>query len=211
MTLPPRPFLYAIIDSTLAGERSLSSWVEELCGDGRARVVQWRAKELDDADFFSGAREIQAAARRAGALFVVNDRPDVAKILDADGVHVGQDDLNPADVRRLLPKAIIGVSTHNADQLAQAATSPADYIAVGPVFATSTKADPDPVVGLDFVRTAAALVKSHPVIGIGGITLASAPSVIEAGASGVALISELMRSKAPRDHAQSVMARMKGL
>jgi len=123
---------------------------------------------------------------------VVNDRPDVAVILGADGVHLGQDDLEPRAVRSLLsPGTLLGVSTHDLEQLRRARDEPVDYVAIGPVFATRSKAEPDPVVGLATVRAARALT-SRPLIAIGGITEDNARSVAEAGADGLAVISALL-------------------
>ena len=144
----------------------------------------------------TAARDAVAAAHAAGALLVVNDRPDVARLAGADGVHVGQDDLAPADVRALLPGGIVGVSTHDRAQLAAAASSGADYVAVGPVFATTSKARPDPVVGLELLRAARGLTRA-PLVAIGGITAENAADVIAAGADGVAVIGALLQAPDP--------------
>lgn len=189
--LPPRPFLYPVVDVGLLGARPLGGAVGELARGG-ARILQLRAKDVPDARFLALAREALAAARAAGALLLVNDRPDIARIVGADGVHVGQEDLSPADVRALLgPGAIVGFSTHTLEQLRAAAGESLDYVAVGPVFATHTKARADPVVGLDFVRRARESV-SLPLVAIGGITRESARSVIQAGADAVAVASGLL-------------------
>lgn len=159
---------------------------------GGARILQLRAKAVSDRRLVELAGEALDAAREGGALLLVNDRPDVARIVGADGVHVGQDDLRSADVRTLLgPNAIIGLSTHNVEQLRRAASEPVDYVAVGPVFPTSTKAEPDPVVGLDLVLEARKLV-AHPLVAIGGIRQDNARAVVEAGADGVAVASALL-------------------
>jgi thiamine-phosphate pyrophosphorylase len=208
--LPSAPFLYAIVDAALAGGRSLTEWVELVAGPRRASIVQWRAKALTDAQFIAGAREVQVGCRRLGVPFIVNDRPDVAKILGAEGVHVGQDDLPPDEVRRLLPSAIIGVSTHCDEELTRALATSADYIAVGPVFETASKRNPDPVVGLDFVGRAAVRLGSRPVVAIGGITASTARAAIVAGASGVAVISPLMGAHDPETAAIALAATIKG-
>jgi thiamine-phosphate pyrophosphorylase len=131
------------------------------------------------------------AAHAAGARLVVNDRADVARLAGADGVHVGQDDLSAYDVRRIVgDEAIVGVSTHDPDQLAAAARSTASYLAVGPIYGTTTKATGYEARGLDLVRRAAAF--GRPVVAIGGITLAHARDVLGAGAASVAVISDLM-------------------
>ena len=189
--LPPRPFLYPIIDVAALGERAVGSVVAALAAGG-AKVVQFRAKGLSDRRFLDLAAEALAAARAGGAALIVNDRPDVALILGADGVHLGQDDLDPRAVRPLLPPgALLGVSTHNLEQVERAAGAPVDYLAIGPVFPTRSKAAPDPVVGLEMVRKARALVTGS-LVAIGGITEENARSVVDAGADGVAVISALL-------------------
>ena len=182
----------------MVGSRSLTEWVRLLAGDDRAAVLQWRFKGLTDAAALEGARELRAATRGAGVLFFINDRPDLARMVEADGVHVGQEDLDPADVRLLLPQALIGVSTHNPREFQAALESPADYIAVGPVFGTASKANPDPVVGVEFVSWASART-TRPIVAIGGLNAANAASVVRAGARGLALISELMKARDPRE------------
>ncbi len=123
----------------------------------------------------------------------MNDRADLCLAVGFDGVHVGQDDLSPESVRLIIGNdRWLGVSTHNPEQLREADLTSADYLAIGPVFATSSKANPDPVVGLEGVRRARALT-SKPLVAIGGITRANAASVIEAGADSVAVISDLVR------------------
>jgi thiamine-phosphate pyrophosphorylase len=154
--------------------------------------VQVRAKAMPDRTLLELVEEAQAAARAARGALLVNDRADVARIVGADGVHVGQDDLPPAACRAVLgPQALVGFSTHTAGQVEAAARAPIDYLAVGPVFPTRTKADPDPVVGLELVRSARRSWPG-PLVAIGGITADNARAVIEAGADGVAVISALL-------------------
>lgn len=167
-----------------------------LAGEDRAPVVQWRFKGLADHQALAGARELAAATRKAGALLFINDRPDIARIVAADGVHVGQEDLDPADVRAVMPEALIGVSTHSQDQFARALDSPVDCIAVGPVFGTVSKTNPDPVVGVPFVSWASKETRL-PVIAIGGLNVGNSAEAVRAGARGIAVISELMRSEHP--------------
>jgi thiamine-phosphate pyrophosphorylase len=189
--LPPRPFLYPIVDVEALGDRALGPAVAALVAGG-AKIVQFRAKGLADRRFLDLAAEALAAARAGGAMLIVNDRPDVAVILGADGVHVGQDDLAPRQIRPLLPAGtLLGVSTHDVGQLERAAGEPVDYVAIGPVFPTRTKADPDPVVGLEMVRRARGL-SARPLVAIGGITEARARAVVDAGADGVAVVSALL-------------------
>jgi thiamine-phosphate pyrophosphorylase len=191
------PRLYAILDIDLLEQRRLEPLrVLDVWLDAGVRLIQLRAKIMASGAMLPLAETIAQRARAAGATFVVNDRADVAKLAGADGVHLGQEDLRPADVRRVLlpPPAIVGLSTHNEAQACDACAQPISYLAIGPVFATTSKARPDPVVGLDGVRLAVACAASHalPVVAIGGITLERAPSVIAAGASSVAVISDLL-------------------
>lgn len=201
--LPPSPFLYAIIDTAFLAGRPVAAVVADLVSGG-ARLLQLRAKQETDARFLELAREAVAAAREAGAPLLINDRPDIARVVGADGVHVGQEDL-PADVvRRIMPTgAIVGVSTHDQVQLHAACRLPADYVAVGPAFPTESKERPDPVVGLEFVRHARKMTRL-PLVAIGGITSQNAGSVISAGADGVAAISALLREGSALDAARSL-------
>jgi thiamine-phosphate pyrophosphorylase len=194
--LPPPPFVYPIVDAGLVSPARVPELVAALAAAG-ARLIQLRAKGLVDRVLAEAARAAVAAAHAGGALLIVNDRPDVARIAGADGVHVGQDDLDPADVRRLLPAgAIVGVSTHDPAQLAAAARTDADYVAVGPVFPTTTKERPDPVVGLGFVRAARAAL-DRPLVAIGGIAAGNARAVVEAGADGLAVASAVCAARDP--------------
>jgi thiamine-phosphate pyrophosphorylase len=155
-----------------------------------------RAKRLPSGAFLEAAASLTLLAHGRGAVLIVNDRADIARLSGADGVHLGQDDLDPASARRLLgTAAMIGRSTHTEAQLEAAANEPVDYIAVGPVFATSTKATGYDAVGLAMVRRAARL--GRPVVAIGGITLDSAASVLEAGAASVAVIRDLLTEGDP--------------
>ncbi len=201
--LPRDRFLYAIIDAGWAGDRSLTTWAELLCGEDRAQVIQWRFKELSDAKGLEGAFELRAVTRRLGVPFFINDRPDIAKIVGADGVHVGQDDLDPDDVRAILPGILIGVSTHNREQVVRGLASSADYIAVGPVFGTTSKENADPTVGVDLVAWAAGQTE-RAVVAVGGLNTANVSAVVKAGARGIAAISELMRAEAPGEAARDL-------
>ncbi len=167
------------IDPVAAAERIL---------EGGARLLQFRHKGFFSKDVFEQARQIAALCRSVDAMFVVNDRADIARLLDA-GLHLGQDDLSPADARRVLGEgSFIGFSTHNEAQLRAAAE--VEYVAFGPIFGTSSKLNPDPVVGLDELRRLRPLT-TRPLVAIGGITRANARSVIEAGADSVAVIGDL--------------------
>lgn len=164
---------------------------------GKARVMLEQARELRKHLASHPVRNSATRARRAksdaSVRLIMNDRADLCLAADFDGVHVGQEDLSPESVRKIIgPDRWLGVSTHNPEQLAAADLTSADYLAIGPVFATSSKEKPDPVVGLEGVRRARALTRK-PLVAIGGITRANAASVIEAGADSVAVISDLLR------------------
>jgi thiamine-phosphate pyrophosphorylase len=165
--------------------------------DAGVRLIQLRAKTLTLGPALELAEALVARARRAGALCLINDRADVARLADADGVHVGQEDLSPAEVRRQVgPGAIVGLSTHLEAQVRAAQGQPVSYVAIGPVFTTVTKAHPDPVVGLAgvsaAVEAAAALDPMLPVVAIGGLTCASAPALLRAGAASLAVAADLL-------------------
>jgi len=163
--------------------------------EGGARILQIRHKGLWSGKVFEDAREVATLCRQAGAALIVNDRADIAKLLGA-GLHVGQDDLSPADARALLGDgAMIGYSSHHAAQLRDAAAEPVDYIALGPIFSTSSKQSPDPAVGIDELRRCRALVEK-PLVGIGGITRENARAVFDAGADAVAVIADLLPASA---------------
>ena len=174
--------------------------MEDLAGAlARARVGigQFRHKGPYTRAIVEKAAEVGRILREAGALFVVNDRPDIALQLEADGVHVGQEDLPPAEVRALLDtseagKAVfIGFSTHNERQLRDADLEPVDYLAIGPIFTTSSKQKPDPVVGLEELARLRPLT-DKPLVAIGGIDRGNAESVLTAGADSVAVVSDFM-------------------
>ena len=189
--LPAAPFAYPIVDAGRLHGRDPAFVVDSLARAG-ARLIQLRVKGLSDRRWLAMAGAALAAARASGAYLVVNDQADIARIAGADGLHVGQDDLAGTDARAVVgPGVLLGVSTHNLDQLAAAATAAVDYLAIGPVFPTRTKENPDPVVGLEMVRRARAAT-TRPLVAIGGITRANARSVVEAGADGVAVISDLL-------------------
>lgn len=182
----------AIIDADAASRAGWSiSRLASAFLDGGVTFLQLRAKTASGADLLEAASSLTQLAHARSAILIVNDRADIAKLSGADGVHLGQDDLDPAAARRMLgPGAIIGRSTHTVAQLEAAVEEPVDYIAVGPVFGTSTKATGYDAVGLEMVRLAARF--GWPVVGIGGITLETARSVIDAGASAVAVIGDLL-------------------
>jgi thiamine-phosphate diphosphorylase len=185
------PEIYAITDSRLSG----LSHAEQLArlAEGGATLVQLREKRLTPREFYREAEAALRVARESGVRLIINDRVDIALALRADGVHLGQDDLDPQAARRLLgDEAIIGCSTHNVEQAREAARLPVDYIAVGPIFETSSKENPDAVVGLEGLRRVRAVVGSLPLVAIGGITPLVARATLDAGADSLALISALV-------------------
>src|SRR5580698_2710935 len=196
--------LYAIIDSAAySTAESLIVFSEELAAGG-CTLLQYRNKSGNARVMLEQARELKRQCRTGVSdpqvRLIMNDRADLCLAAEFDGVHVGQEDLSAESVRRIIgPERWLGVSTHNPEQLREADLTSADYLAIGPVFATSSKENPDPVVGLEGVRRARALTRK-PLVAIGGITRSNAASVIEAGADSVAVISDLL--KAPRKSAE---------
>jgi thiamine-phosphate pyrophosphorylase len=205
--LPRTPFLYPIIDTGLCRSRQLDPVA--LCDAylaGGARVLQLRDKERSSGEFLSLAEVLVQRADRAGALLIVNDRADIARLSGAAGVHVGQEDLSVADVRKLLAEsAIIGLSTHDDRQVDSAIDQNPTYVAVGPVHGTSTKETGYSARGLEFVRRAAG--RGKPVVAIGGLTLDNVADVVGAGATGIAVISDLLTGD-PEARTRSFIARL---
>jgi len=191
------PPVYAIVDAEVAGERALRI-SEELVEAGVA-LIQYRDKSATARRLFEICAAL-AARLRGRANFIVNDRADIAALCDAGGVHVGQEDLGVEEARAVCGARWVGISTHNAEQLSAALRTSADYVAVGPVFATTTKKNPDPVVGLEFVARARALT-GKPIVAIGGISVQNAESVYRAGADSVAVIRDLMATGKPAERA----------
>jgi thiamine-phosphate pyrophosphorylase len=205
------PCLYPIIDFSCFAAKpdpiaALARYAEELIAAG-VTLIQLRDKSQPEQPrrFLSCARELRRVTWGTGttprATLIINDRVDLCLAADADGVHLGQDDLSPESARRIFAQVkdgkarIIGFSTHNLSQVREADTLPVDYIAIGPVFATGSKANPDPVVGLEGVRQARR-VTQKPLVVIGGITRQNCSQVKAAGADAVAVISDLLESPA---------------
>ena len=199
------PRIYPILDTeslTARGIAPLTAAAAFL--DGGAAILQFRHKEHWSRAVFEDARQIAGLCREAGAQFIVNDRADFAALLGA-GLHLGQDDLPPRDARKLLGvDAPIGFSSHNVDQLCAAGGEPVDYVAIGPVYATASKRNPDPVVGVEEVRRCRALLEK-PLVAIGGITPENALDVLKAGADSLAVIGGLLPASPT---AQSLRQRM---
>lgn len=189
------PRLYAIIDIDVCARRARDPRaLGRAFLAGGVRLLQLRAKTLASGPFLDLAAQLAEEASAADAQLVVNDRADLAVLARAHGVHVGQDDLVPADARRLVgPDLLVGWSTHTEAQFTAGLEAPVSYLAIGPVFGTGTKDTGYDAVGLDLVRRGAALAEGRlPIVGIGGITLDRAPAVIEAGAASVAVITNLL-------------------
>ena len=189
------PAVYPVLDVELALDRGFSALeIARIWLDEGVRFFQLRSKRLPGGALLGLVEALTREARGAGALVIVNDRADLARMGGAAGVHVGQSDLSPVDARAVVgPEAFVGFSTHNDDQVRRALGEPVDYLAVGPVFATASKERPDPVIGLEGVRSARATIgpAGRPLVAIGGITLETARDVLAAGAASVAVISDL--------------------
>lgn len=196
------PRLYPILDtSCFADPEGLFLAAQELVAAGGA-LLQYRNKSGSARDMLAQALELRRRLGKAVKL-IMNDRADLCLAAGFDGVHVGQDDLSPAGARKVIGEGLwLGVSTHNPEQISEADKTSADYLAVGPVFATSSKANPDPIIGLEGVRCARALTRK-PLVAIGGITRENCRSIIEAGADSVAVISDLLRE--PRKSAEEFL------
>ena len=185
------PKIYPITDARISGLSHVEQ-VRRLIAGG-ARLIQLREKHAGAGEFFDAAVESIAVAREQGVKVIINDRVDIALATGADGVHLGQDDLLPGDARRLLGEhAVIGFSTHSLEQAEAAIESPVDYLAIGPIFSTTTKENPDPVVGIDGLMAVRKAIGDFPLVAIGGITRSNARSVLGEGAVSVAIISDLI-------------------
>ena len=185
------PKVYPLTDVRLTG-LSHSEQTRRLALGG-ASIVQVRDKALSVKEFYNEAESALKTARELGVRLLINDRVDIALMLGADGVHLGQDDLPPGQARKLLgEQAIIGYSTHNIAQALDARALPLNYIAVGPIFSTTTKTDTSPVLGLEGLRAIRDAISGIPLVAIGGITEQNAASVLGAGADSVAMIGGLL-------------------
>jgi thiamine-phosphate pyrophosphorylase len=210
-----RTRLYVLISASLCKR----DWLEtaDLAIDGGADCLQLREKSLEDGELLARARAMSALCRRRNALFIVNDRPDIAVLADADGVHLGQTDMSPADARRILgPDRLIGLSTHNPDQLRAALSGKAaaegsmaiDYLAVGPMFASSTKPQ-DHVPGPDLLAMATRAT-SLPIVPIGGIAAGNLDMLLAAGAQRVCVCSAVISADDPTAAASDLASRLEG-
>lgn len=187
------PRFYPIIDTACLARSGISpvDFAEKLAAAG-VGIAQYRHKGDFTRAKFAEAEQIGKVLQQAGVKYIINDRTDIALMLGADGVHVGQDDLPASAVRAVAgDRLLIGYSTHNADQLLAADNEPVDYIAIGPIFATASKQNPDPVVGTAGLARLRALTQK-PLVAIGGITRSNARQAIEAGADSLAVISDVL-------------------
>lgn len=202
----PSPF-YAIADTLGRPEISFIKLTEALCRGG-AQVLQLRVKDLPTREFLTLAQEVHRICQRYGCLLIINDRVDIALAVQAEGVHVGQEDVPLAAARKVLgPNKLIGVSTHTPDQALAAAQGGADYIGFGPLFGTGTKATGYTARGLDQLRTIRRLV-SLPIVAIGGVTAERAPSALAAGADAVAMISDIVLAQDVSARVAEVLRRL---
>jgi thiamine-phosphate pyrophosphorylase len=204
------PKVYPITDARLAG-LSHAEQVSRLSAGG-AQLAQLREKHLSPREFYVEAEAALRVARECGLRLIINDRVDIALALKADGVHLGQDDLSPLAARSLLGQDfIIGFSTHNLEQARAASRLPVDYIAIGPIFATSSKDNPDPVVGLEGLARVREAVGQVPLVAIGGINDLNARDVLKAGADSVAIIGALLSEPAEiAERMRQMLSNLKG-
>ncbi|HTC64645.1 MAG TPA: thiamine phosphate synthase [Candidatus Saccharimonadales bacterium] len=197
------PPLYAIIDPTLLTISELA--MAEALAESGVQLIQYRNKSATSRQFFDISRRLSSVLAPRHVKLIVNDRPDIAFLSGADGVHVGQDDFGVEDARQICgPDCWVGISTHNLEQLAAADLTSADYIAVGPIFPTATKKNPDPVVGTEFLRKARQMTKK-PLVAIGGITVERAAEVYRAGADSLAVIRDLICVANPGERAREYL------
>jgi len=200
------PKIYPITDAVISGLSHVQQ--VELLAAGGATLVQLREKRASTLEFYQAALAAMSVARQLGVQIVINDRVDIAIAVKADGVHLGQHDLPPERARSLLGETrIIGFSSHSLEQALAADSAPVDYIAIGPLFQTRTKDKPDSVVELETVTEIRRMV-AKPLVGIGGIRLETAASVIEAGADSVAVISDLLSARDIPERTRSFLTRL---
>ena len=199
--------LYIILDPSVRIERPLIE-VLKIAVEGGAKIFQYRNKRGSMKEAYAEALPLRKLAADLGVTFIVNDRCDLALAVDADGVHLGQNDLPYAEARRLLgPKKLIGLSTHNADQVGQVAKLKPDYLAFGPIFTPASKQDHDPIVGLEGLRQIRSLT-SLSLFGIGGIQLDQVGAVMQAGADGIAVISAVLTAPDVKKAVEQLIAEM---
>jgi len=202
--MPIFPSLYAILDSSLL---TMSEMIlAEMLAESGVELIQYRNKKAPSRELFEISKRLSAALAHRGVHFIVNDRPDIALLTGAGGVHVGQDDLGVEDARAICGVGRwVGVSTHTLEQVAAAGGTSADYVAFGPIYATTTKQNPDAVVGTEQLRQARRLTRK-PLVAIGGITLERAAEVYGAGADSLAVARDLISAANPGERARQYLA-----
>jgi thiamine-phosphate pyrophosphorylase len=203
------PRLYVILDAGLIHRPVLEIASEMM--DAGVQLLQYRDKRGTARGMLQTSSALSALTRRAGATFFVNDRPDIAFLSGAHGVHVGQHDVSPEQARLLMgPDRWVGVSTHNREQIVKAAASSADYIAIGPIFQTTSKVNPDTVVGTEIISELRSLT-DKPMVAIGGIRLEQAEGLLRAGANSVAVISDILLAPNPKQRARQYVQRLEAV
>jgi thiamine-phosphate pyrophosphorylase len=204
------PRLYAIIDAALLSGSELPKYdsglaIAQMLADSGVELIQYRDKQSNSRQYYEVSLQFAKALAKTPARFIVNDRPDIALLTGAAGVHVGQTDLSVEDARAICGVEYwVGVSTHNLEQLREADQTSANYVAFGPVFATATKQNPDRVVGLEGLREARRLTRK-PLVAIGGITLDRAPEVYAAGADSICVARDLLYAPDPAARARAYL------
>lgn len=199
--------LYVILDPAVRLERSLQDVLRQ-AAEGGGRIFQYRNKTASMKDAYAEALPLRKLTAELGVLFIVNDRCDLALAVDADGVHLGQDDLPYADARKVMgSNKLIGVSTHNAEHVKEAERIKPDYIGFGPIYKPGSKPDHDPVIGVDGLRAIRPLT-SLPIFAIGGITRDQVKEVMRAGANGVAVISAILKAPDVTGATQDIISRL---
>jgi thiamine-phosphate pyrophosphorylase len=195
---------YPIVDADICRGRSLDPRATAAaCFRAGARVLQLRVKSGSSGDFLALATGVVLDAQPFGATVIINDRADIARMSKAEGVHVGQEDLTPAEVRAIAEPTLVGLSTHDPEQVTEGLASRADYLAVGPIFGTATKDTGYEARGVGLVEIASG--RGKPIVAIGGITLERAPSAIAAGAASVAVITDLLTGGDPETRARDYL------
>ena len=201
--------LYLILDPSVAGSRSLTDFVNTAL-EAKVRLFQLRVNTPETRTFYQAAEALCPLVQKGGGTFIVNDRCDVAMAVGADGVHLGQDDLPLADARAILGSGkLIGISTHNLNQAIQAEAGGADYIGFGPIFPTTTKENPDPVVGVASLREVRTKVRI-PIVAIGGINVKNVADIRTAGADCIAVVSAVLSAADPAKAITELMKVIKG-
>ena len=188
------PKIYPLTNTEISGLTHSEQCLRLI--EGGAEFIQIREKNLASDEFYEAAKECVEIAKAANVRIIINDRVDISIAVEADGVHLGQNDLPPFEARKLLgEKKIIGFSTHNREQVIEAMKMPVDYIAIGPVFATSTKENPDEIVGIEGVLETREIIGEIPLVAIGGISAGNLKEVFKAGADSAAMVSEILKTK----------------